>query len=267
MKWGKINNLHAMCKSVYRARRQLISFRRRRFIRLDICEMDDIYSVNMHILIQWWNCGDFRTMTTCIIRICLSLCPIVRLIMRSQWITISVYILLACFALSYSFYSVVNCLNKLLVDDCQEWLIEVKWFSTMFACIYLLICFFFISIHTTGPLSTADSFPDDEDNAIIDVEEDYKIPIANIAASIVEATPRRGNAGNDGNGGNITRRGNSKSSSTSSLAAPVSPNGSSDEERLSPDSVQVKVSLTFFLNILLCLYIVSCYLYSFAICF
>lgn len=100
--------------------------------------------------------------------------------------------------------------------------------------------FFLTCCDYTGPLSTSDSYQDDEDNAIIDVEEDYKIPIATLAASIVEATPRRGNAGNDGNGGAISRRGNSKSSSSSSLAAPVSPNGSSDEERLSPDSVQVK---------------------------
>lgn len=66
-----------------------------------------------------------------------------------------------------------------------------------------------------GPIST-DSFQDDEDNAIIDVEEDYKIPISNIS------TGRR--------------------SSKSSIAAPISPAASSDDERLSPDSVQVNIN-------------------------
>lgn len=81
-----------------------------------------------------------------------------------------------------------------------------------------------------GPISTADSYPDDEDNAIIDVEEDYKIPITSIPTSAAPTTTTT--AG---------RRGSKHSTLATAAAAPVSPSGSSDEERLSPDSVQVNL--------------------------
>lgn len=90
----------------------------------------------------------------------------------------------------------------------------------------------------SGPISTTDSYPDDEDNAIIDVEEDYKIPISSISTGSSTTTTTGGSSSTSSSGGG---GGGRRGSKASSLAAPVSPSGSSDEERLSPDSVQVNM--------------------------
>lgn len=71
--------------------------------------------------------------------------------------------------------------------------------------------FFFLIFNLKGPISI-DSYQEDDDNAIIDVEEDYKTPII---------TNHR-----------IGRP------TKSSLSSPVS-STASDEDRLSPDVVQV----------------------------
>lgn len=118
----------------------------------------------------------------------------------------------------------LTCVSRNSIKQSQ--LLTSRFYSRVCAC--------------AGPISTTDSYPDDEDNAIIDVEEDYKIPISSISTASSTTTTTTGGSSTSssgGGGGGGGRRG----SKASSLAAPVSPSGSSDEERLSPDSVQVNM--------------------------
>lgn len=80
--------------------------------------------------------------------------------------------------------------------------------------INLIYLFLFSSRTQLGPISI-DSYQEDDDNAIIDVEEDYKTPI--ITNNRI---------------GRPTK---------SSLSSPVS-STASDDDRLSPDVVQVRIT-------------------------
>lgn len=120
---------------------------------------------------------------------------------------------------------------------------------------------FFLFFANAGPLSIGGGYQDDVDdiddddddeNAIIDVE-DYKIPPITINTGIPStqtSTSTSQSMHNHSNGGSSTSSGHKNRigrPTKSSLSSPVSSSTASDDERLSPDSVKVRIIFIFLL--------------------
>lgn len=110
-----------------------------------------------------------------------------------------------------------------------------------------MIC---LLIFFKGPLSIGngyqddiDDIDDDDENAIIDVE-DYKIPAISINTAIPSTQTSTSISNQNSNGSTSTSQTKNRIGrpTKSSLSSPVSSSTASDDERLSPDSVKVRKS-------------------------